>query len=909
MAASSDSGAPARVNGTTTTAVVEDEDLYTQLLRLQDVVLAGGHTQFKLAPNVIEELKAALMLPETAANSAACATNRTSSTAAQTNGLPSLGTHTTLDPIFLEKSDSLVKAESQLKRQRLERDLQPQHEPRRQARFGRDTESDSASLIAVDEVLRVAQARVRPLSGLKPAKANSMSPFDENDYYSSRAPSDWSPSAHSSNGSDRGADAFTAGFERLDGARTTFAESSVSAQNRRVHAAAPSNAHKAPPQSRMYNAKTVHDLGDEDEEYTPPDAAAFDNSTHAAADVRADHDTLDDEMSDYEPGEITQHSTMAVPYHASQQAVQPSPRVPIIRNNHLTHIAAPQPNRVSPLATAKGPSIELELVNGRPEIVQKSQPKPQQQAREGRYPLRSRISRASTASPSEPGGNNRKKRNKKRKHEPEPSNRVKKRRDRGVRHFPLSPEQPYIKDEPVSPRPFADAPAAPQYHVPIQRAGPPPAQVLSPREGLQPRYVHEPQPSGLRYEYARPMSPAVVRVESRGEYRPTQRETQDLRRVANFQYAQRPASPAQRIFSPVGPYLAGPSTYSEPQPVQYVQQFGASNPPRYPDMAADPRMQYVRTERAPSPPEMREYQSQHTRAPSPVATAPPPPRRIMVDHYGNRFYAAEPVPTFTRPSVAPVERQSEPQPWYERAPSRMSMAYAPPPAPRYEPVDTGMAPPPTPMRPREQAVEYVDANGYRVPEFNTRPAETQRYAEAPTSPVYQQAPRHEQMAPPAPPGPVERTSPVYQSMPRYEAMPPPSAPPYREPTSPVYQQVPRAYSTRPQEPTSPVYQQMPRAYSIRPQEPPTSAMSYSRQASAAPVQPVRQEMAPPPPPPMYRAMSVAPGAELRHGQQQEHHVPNQRPMYGYAPQPVRYVDQYGREVDPQQLRQGSVTRY
>ncbi|KAK0250853.1 hypothetical protein LTR91_008578 [Friedmanniomyces endolithicus] len=875
MAASSVSGAPARVNGTTTkSAAVEDEDLYTQLLRLQDVVLAGGHTQFRLAPDVIEELKAALILPESAANNAARATNHTSSTAAQTNGLPSLGAHTTLDPIFLEKSDSLVRAESQLKRQRLERDLQPQHEPRRQARFGRDTESDSASLIAVDEVLRVAQERVRPLSGLKPAKANSRSPFDENDYYSSRAPSDWSPSAHSSNGSDRGADAFTAGFERLDGARTTLAESSVSAQNRKVHAAAFSNAHKALPPTRVYNAKTVHDLGDEDEEYTPPDAAAFDNATHAAADMSADHETLDDEMSDYEPGEITQHSTMAVPYHTSQQAVQPSPRVPIIRNNHLTHIAAPQPNRVSPLATAKGPSIELELVNGRPEIVQKSQPKPQQQAREGRYPLRSRISRLSTASPSEPGGNNRKKRNKKRKHEPEPSNRVKKRRDRGIRHFPPSPEQPYIKDEPVSPPPFADAPAAPQYHVPIQRPEPPPAQMVSPREGPPPRYVHDPQPSGLRYEYARPVSPAVVRVASR-----------------------------------VGPYLAGPSTYPEPRPVQYLQQNGASNPSSYPDMAAESHLQYVRTERAPSPPEMQEYQNQYTRAPSPVAAVPPPPRRIMVDQYGNRFYAADPAPTFTRASVAPVERQPEPQPVYERAPSRMSMAHAPALVPRYEPIDTRMAPPPTPMRRQEQSVEYVDANGYRVQEFTSRPVGISRYAQAPTSPVYQQAPQHQQMAPPAPPGPAERTSPVYQSMPRYEAMPPPSAPPYREPASPVYQQVPRAYSTRPQEPTSPVYQQMPRAYSIRPQEPSTSAMSYSRQASAAPVQSVRQDMAPPPPPPVYRAMSVAPGAELRHGQQQEYHVPNQQPAYGYAPQAVRYVDQYGREVDPQQLRQGSVARY
>ena len=67
-------------------------------------------------------------------------------------------------------------------------------------------------------------------------------------------------------------------------------------------------------------------------------------------------------------------------------------------------------------------------------------------------------------------------------------------------------------------------------------------------------------------------------------------------------------------------------------------------------------------------------------------------------------------------------------------------------------------------------------------------------------------------------------------------------------------------------------------------------------------------MAPLPPPQVTRAVSVAP---VEYGGQA------QQPMYGYAPQPqvqqvqqaVRYVDQYGREVDMQALRQGSVARY
>ncbi|KAK5700903.1 hypothetical protein LTR97_005421 [Elasticomyces elasticus] len=907
--AASVSAAPARMNGAMSPTAAEDEDLYTQLLHLQAVVVAGKHPQFRLSPTAVEQLQTALITPEIiSSNTAANATNNASSAATRVNGLPGLGAHTALDPIFLEKSDSLVKAESQLKRQRLERDLQTQQEQRRHVRVGRDADNESFSLLAVDEVLRAAQDRVKPVSGLKPAKAVSMSPFDENDYYSSQAPSPWS-SAKSSKDSDKGAGAFTASFERHDGARPTLAESSTVAQKRQVPIHSSSKTHKAPQQTYMHDVEDIYDPDDEDEEYSPPDATAFDHATEGMnnGDIYQDND--EGEMSDYEPGEITGESAMLMSNHPSQ--------APIIRNNHLTHIAAPQPNRVSPLATAKGPSLPLELVNGCPVVAQpKPQPQPQQRSR----PMRSRVS---TASPSGPGSNTRRKqRGKKRKRDLELpnsegssiANRVKKRpRDRAVAHSPPFPAQrePYIKDEPISPPPFGYAPEAPPYHQLDHRAQPQPVNLTSPNGSTHQRHPHEQQQSGLRYEYVRPESPAIVSVASPGGYRPIQRDTQDLRRVASMHHAQRPASPAQRIYSPIAPYRAAAPTYVEPQPVQYAPQTERQDTARYVEPVAEPRVQYIRTDRA-SPPRIQEYQDPHARVQSPIVMAPPPLKRIVVDQYGNRYYAPDAAPVSARASVAPVDRQLEMQPAYERAPSRMSVAYAPPPPPQYEPVDTRMPPPPPPIRRQEQPVEYVDASGYSVREYSTRPVEAPRYAPAPTSPIYQEVPRYDAMPPPAPPGPPERTSPVYQTIPRYEAMPPPPAPITREQTSPVYQQAPRAYS-------------------VRPHEAPPSAMSYVRQASVAPVQYIQQsrrEMPPPAMPPPHRAVSVAPGVEYRAQSQQqeyrapvqqqeyrasvqphEYRAPTQQPAYAYAPQTVRYVDQYGREVDPQHLRQGSVARY
>lgn len=234
--------------------------------------------------------------------------------------------------------------------------------------------------------------------------------------------------------------------------------------------------------------------------------------------------------------------------------------------------------------------------------------------------------------------------------------------------------------------------------------------------------------------------------------------------------------------------------------------------------------------------------------PPPVA----PPRRIVVDQYGNRYYAAEPVatpqqPPTSRASLAPVERRSIMELGYERAPSRMATSYAQQPM-QYETTDR-MPPPPLRRPIADDRTAYMDADGHRVREYEPSSSQV-RYVEAPTSPTYQPVPT-----------------------PRYETMAPPPA---REPTSPVYA------------PT--------RSYSVRPEEAAPMPTYAPRQASVAPAQYAHQEPVATP----TRAMSVMPGFEQ---------PTSATRAYSRAPAQVRYVDQYGREVFPSEVRQAAAPDY
>lgn len=872
----------------------EEEALYTQLLRIRDAVIAGQHPQFKLPPAVIEQLRAldatAGLAHSAATNGAqngnAFHANRTtnhaqplSGSSAPAFGLPGLHTASNshvngvaqqfaakpspssgLDPIFLEKSDSLVRAEGQLKRQRIERELQAQVEQRKQSSQTRDYGADAPSSLNIAAVLASAFARESHVSGLKTATtaataklgSAASSSFDENDYYSSQVESDWSSPASASKDSDRVAAAQSAVLGRNEGPSV----SSASAAKPYMSGKQPAIARDAPLQtskdaSHVYpdSSHNTFEIDDEDDEYIPQDATAFDSQSHAPA---LDDDDDDDDNSEYEPGEITQDSVAPTPYYQTQQPAHSSPHVPIIRN-HLTHIAAPQPNRVSPLAVAKGPSIELELVNGRPEIVQKSRPV--------HNPVPSRVS---TASPSANGasGSGKKRRQKKRKRDSEPSAKTKKKRDRhNNAHSPPSPArlEPHIKDEPVSPPPFANVPDLPQYAQRPPTYRPAEIDLISPRHAPQAQYM-EPPRSGLRYEYPQPASPAVVRIASPAVYRPPQRDSQDLRRVASLHYAQRQPSPTHHVNSPT-PYRTVSMTYGDPRLTQAPGVPPEAEQARYQEQ---PAVQYVPADRSRSPPRIQEF---HDASPGMMPPPSAPPRRIVVDQYGNRYYAADAAPPPSRASAAPVDRRLPAELSYERAPSRMGSMYAQPPPHQYEAVpEIRMAPPPAPARrhvPDEQPIQYMDSHGYPVREYSTRPVEQQpqiRYVEAPTSPVY-------------------------QAMPRYEQQMAPPPPPVREQTSPVY--APRSYSVRPEEPVqaAATYTRQPSVAPVQYTRQASAApMQYARQPSVAPVQYMRQESAAAPPPQSSRA-------------------------YSHAPPQMRYVDQYGQEVYPNQVRQAPAPEY
>lgn len=853
------------INGTASPTPAQKEELYDELLRLRDAVIAGKYPSLKLPASVIEQLKASSADQDASSSTLNGISHSTNQQLSQSTsvipsypGLPGLHASPSssfignsndeyggkLDPIFLEKSDSLVRAEGQLKRQRLDRDLQAQFEQRKHAPRDREHAADATSLVDVDTVLKSALLLAPAVSGLKSVDAADSS-FDENDYYSSQVQSEWSSTPSSKIGSDGGVGAFTADFEPLDGGQQAAAtRGNLASDRQRVER------HAAP--AYVDEDDDMYEPEDEEDDYAPPDASAFDT-------VGA---RQPDDDSDYEPGEITQESTVPTPSYAPYQPSQPAPppsQVPVIRN-HLTHIAAPQPNRVSPLATAKGPNIELELVNGSPQVVKK----PQQ------YPKYVPHSRASTASPSGNGnvGSGKKKKSKKRKRDDNQSGRSK-RRNRQSGPSASGQQEPSIKDEPVSPPPFSSVPDFPDQARPLVSYRPTDIDFGSPAQPPRHQQVYAPARPGLQYDRSEHAGPTMVRVASPSFHRPVQRDTQDLRRIASLHYAQRPPSqPQVGRFSPVAPYRERvvSMTYGDPRLEPSRVQGDSGRNTTFPEPSSpDP---YTAPRASRSPPQYRDYQSGSTQQPYRADPMGPPeaaPRRIIVGPDGQRWIEAGPAPPSVpayapRASVVPVETRAQADFTFDRAPSRTSVSYAQarPLNNLYDPSDSQLLPPSSNRRAApESRYEYVDAGANNAREYQRPPeAEPARYAPEPTSPVYQQVRA-------------------------YERMPPPAAPPASSSSSSYVQ----------------------RSYSVHPDAPgPQQQTSYVRQGSVAPIQYVQKDAQRPP----ARAMSVMPGMDYRTTQQ----PPLQQRLYSQAPQPqqvqqlppgTRYVDQNGNPVFPRQI--------
>ncbi|KAJ4289182.1 hypothetical protein N0V90_011524 [Kalmusia sp. IMI 367209] len=601
-----------------------ERDFLTKLLKIRDEVYAGKHPRIRLPPKVLEQVAprppqtASLARPTTngAPNGASASHLFPPRSANPLQQIPSPNkfappvAHTSrpfsamsassgIDPVLLTKSDHLIRAELQLKRQQLERGLKDQLDKRGRAN------DEERELLDVDALLAQAHRLVKPVSGLQPAATNSDGgeSFDENSYYSSKADS-WSS-------------------DEVDRNHNTNADAigSLTQQGKRSTNEAQQAAVK-PSQPGPIGAEVI-DL--DEEPYEPAD-----------------------DIEIYEPEATGMHEDV-------------------------------EESDYSPPPADAGPS-ELRRANGR-------------YTNSG---LNGSSRRQSPNGPVPPIQNVRK-----RKRE---ANKEEKRRQQANKRAVRSPE-PYIKEEPQSPPPFVPYSDPPSSKRRALQPLPNDVEIVSAREdNRMPVYYREPESAArLPRLYDEPMSPSVARIPQRR----AERDDQDLRRVASLQHARRPYSPTNSdLYTAPSPRHSRAASHAfAERPIEVPLYREASARP-----SAAPR--YV-----PDQPQEIEYLA---RAQSPMAMAPPP-RRIVVDQYGNKYYAA---PVDARDSVAPPNRRAEIDPYYERAVTREPTLRAPARAELYENDDIHMMPPPPRRYIEASEADVIDTRSYRR-EVSLRPTEVE----------------------------------------------------------------------------------------------------------------------------------------------------------------------------------------
>ena len=183
-----------------------------------------------------------------------------------------------IDPVLLTRSDHLIRAELQLRRQQIERALKDQNDKR--SRANDPLAEDREPRVDVESILTKALELVKPLSGLQITTANSerTESFDENSYYSSKANS-WSSDEADANHKASSADATSP--LTLQAKR-----SAIEAQLTTANPTSPS--HPKPQQVES----TVIDL--DEEAYEPADDIEIYEPEHAQT-------SEDAEESDYSP--------------------------------------------------------------------------------------------------------------------------------------------------------------------------------------------------------------------------------------------------------------------------------------------------------------------------------------------------------------------------------------------------------------------------------------------------------------------------------------------------------------------------------------------------------------------------------------------------------------------------------
>ncbi|KAB8235501.1 uncharacterized protein BDW43DRAFT_270431 [Aspergillus alliaceus] len=515
-----------------------------------------------------------------------------------------------IDPIFLTKSDDLVRAELQLQRQRVERILREQLEQKRQESRQKASIQDAKPDFDVSDVLNKAFEMVKPSPSIDGPGAGAPSDsFDENSFYSSRAPDSpqqgdqQKPSSAPPSNSDEPApevpaENYSDELQRLEALNRT--ESDQDMQDTYLVADRRMPYQKQPrPAEAVFTPHTYQEPQPtdafEEPEYSPPAPGVPPMERGDNHDIprgypngpkRRGPDTRQPDRARYANGPNS-----------------PGDDVRVVRN-HITSPVAPRPSRVSPLAIAKVPSVHQHKVS-RPEYGTEHQ-----------------------ASPDAPP----------QQLMPRKRRRLHEERDRtrpiSYRMQAGAPEETYIKEEPVSPPPFADT-------SPAYRSRPPQERPIY-IDVASPRYTpvierREPPIRDPAYEvdaYDIRGDSGIARTVSRLSTRRPIRDDQDLRRVASLHQARQPEYSREYI-DQTSPHAMRAASYA------IVEHPPPDRTRYYDEIVPTPTRRYIPAGNSPSSPR---YQEAYYDEGPPSRIMAPPTRRIVIDEQGNQYYETVPAP-------------------------------------------------------------------------------------------------------------------------------------------------------------------------------------------------------------------------------------------------------------------------
>ncbi|CAI7669547.1 unnamed protein product [Penicillium manginii] len=664
----------------TTAAITADEvQEYERILKISDEIFAGSHPRLRVPQQFVRKPTARIVQNGTAPTQPAknkpsnaltehVAFLETSSKSPHRSqgpvagNLPSTATRiapkpaSEIDPIFLTKSDDLVRAELQLQRQRLERTLRDQTEQLKYEVKNRLAAQDTKPGFNVSQLLERALQIANPVSIGEPSENNGPNDsFDENSFYSSRAPDSTPPLEEQRRPSPPVAltqvadtakrapvEPYSDELQRLEALNRTGSDQEMQDAYSVADQRAPySQKQPLPAQDKItHQTQEPQQLDSlEEPEYSPPAPIA---------------PSLDQRAYQYQGGvagsvprpRYTEQTRFA------QEPVSPARNVKVVRN-HITSPAAPRPSRVSPLATAKVPSVQ-QLRDERPDHESDriySDPDSARGSPNGPAPhivsrKRRRLQGRGEDSPQVPPG-----------------------------RINVVPSETFIKEEPVSPPPFADDPTIVRNRPTQER----PVYI----DISSPQYtpVAEQHPQRQFYEhssYQPPVDQGPPRtVSSRMGIRRPIRDDGDLRRVASMQYASRSEYP--REYLPVDPNSNRAASYvavdDMSQPV-YREPYYEEAPPQR--VMAAPRRRIVDENGV----EYEEVIPAHRM--QPMAPPPRPMSRVpRVETYDDRVPVPVRAPSVRAQSVVQdpyverryVQEMPPPQPQYYR---RVTADYARP---------------------------------------------------------------------------------------------------------------------------------------------------------------------------------------------------------------------------------------